>query len=76
MIYHNVENAFLNPRIMEAKVRIPAVTVVVALVIGEALAGIVGILISVPTAVLVSVLINEYIAHQRIPAAQRHRPAA
>jgi len=76
VLYHNVENAFLTPRIMESKVRIPAVTVVVALVIGEALAGIVGILISVPTAVLVSVLINEYIAHQRIPAAQRHRPAA
>ena len=76
VIYHNVENAFLNPRIMESKVRIPAVSVVVALVIGEALAGIVGILISVPTAVLVSVLINEYIEHQRIPAVQRHRPAA
>ncbi len=76
VIYHNVENAFLNPRIMESKVRIPAVTVVVALVVGEALAGIVGILVSVPTAVLVSVLINEYIAHQRIPAVQRRRPAA
>lgn len=76
VVYHNVENAYLNPRIMESKVRIPAVTVVVALVMGDALAGIVGILISVPTAVLVSVLINEYIAHQRIPQAQRHRPAA
>ena len=76
VIYHNVENAFLNPRIMEAKVRIPAVTVVVALVLGEAIAGIVGILISVPTAVLVSVLINEFLAHRRIPAVQQHRPAA
>ena len=76
VIYHNVENAFLTPRIMESKVRIPAVTVVVALVLGEATAGIVGILASVPTAVLASVLINEYLAHPRLAQAQRHRPAA
>ncbi len=62
LVYHNVENAFVGPRVMESKVHIPAVTVVVALVIGEAFAGIVGILISVPSAVLFSVLIEEYLA--------------
>jgi predicted PurR-regulated permease PerM len=62
VVYHNLENSLLNPRIMESKVKIPAVTIVVALVLGEAFAGIVGMLIAVPSAVLISVLINEYIS--------------
>lgn len=62
VIYHNVENSVLNPRIMESKVKIPAVTIIVALILGEAFAGIIGMLIAVPSAVLISVLINEYIA--------------
>lgn len=61
VVYHNVENAFLNPRIMESKVHIPAVTIIVALILGEDFAGIIGMLIAVPTAVLLSVLIHEYI---------------
>jgi predicted PurR-regulated permease PerM len=62
VIYHNVENAILSPRIMQSKVHIPAVTIIVALILGEQFAGIVGMLIAVPTAVLISVLIREYIS--------------
>jgi predicted PurR-regulated permease PerM len=80
VIYHNVENAVLSPRIMQSKVDIPAVTIIVALVLGEEFAGIVGMLIAVPTAALISVLIREYIAsdeQESIPALPRHRrPAA
>ena len=80
VIYHNVENAVLNPRIMQSKVDIPAVTIIVALVLGEEFAGIVGMLIAVPTAVLISVLIREYIASDQqdaIPLLPGHRrPAA
>jgi predicted PurR-regulated permease PerM len=65
VLYHNAENAFLSPRIMEAKVRIPAVTIVVALVIGDGLAGILGILISVPT---------EYIAHTGVITTDESKP--
>jgi predicted PurR-regulated permease PerM len=61
VIYHNVENAFLNPRIMESRINIPAVTIIVALILGEKFAGIVGMLMAVPTAVLISVLIKEYV---------------
>lgn len=64
VVYHNIENAFLNPRIMEARIHIPAVAIVVALVIGEAFAGIVGILIAVPTAALLAVLIDEYMVRR------------
>jgi len=82
VIYHNVENAVLNPRIMESKVDIPAVTIIVALILGEEFAGIVGMLIAVPTAVLISVLVREYITsdHEESvllqPSGERQRPAA
>src|SRR6185437_7178085 len=81
VVYHNVESSLLNPRIMESKVKIPAVTIVVALVLGEAFAGIVGMLIAVPSAVLISVLINEYLASGKsaivtIGEPQQQQPAA
>lgn len=61
LVYHNMESAFLNPRIMKARVHLPAVSIIVAIVIGEAVAGIVGVLIAVPTAALISEIISEYL---------------
>jgi predicted PurR-regulated permease PerM len=60
LIYQQVENAYLSPRIMESTVKISAVAVVVALAIGGELAGILGALVAVPSAALVSTLIDEY----------------
>ena len=61
LVYHNLENAFLNPRIMKSRVHLPAVTIIISLVIGEAVAGIVGVLIAVPTAALISEIVREYL---------------
>jgi predicted PurR-regulated permease PerM len=60
-IYAQVETSFLTPRIMKSSVDLPALGVLVALLIGSKLAGVVGAMISVPTAVLVSVLVQEYV---------------
>jgi predicted PurR-regulated permease PerM len=60
VIYVNVENAFLTPRIMRSSVDLMGLTVLVSLLLGTALAGIVGALVAVPTAALVSVLLEEY----------------
>ena len=60
LIYVNVENAVLTPRIMRSSVNLMGLTVLVALLIGTALAGIVGALVAVPTAALISVLLDEY----------------
>jgi predicted PurR-regulated permease PerM len=60
LIYVNVENAFLTPRIMKSSVDLMGLTVLVALLIGTALAGVVGALVAVPTAALVAVLLEEY----------------
>ena len=59
-IYINLENAVLTPRIMKSSVDLMGLTVLVALLLGTSLAGIVGALVAVPTAALVSVLLEEY----------------
>ena len=60
LIYVNIENAVLIPRIMRSSVNLMGLTVLVALLLGTALAGIVGALVSVPTAALITVLLEEY----------------
>jgi len=59
-IYVNLENGVLTPRIMRSSVNLMGLTILVALLLGTALAGIVGALVAVPTAALVSVLLEEY----------------
>jgi predicted PurR-regulated permease PerM len=54
LAYHNVEGAFLQPRIMSRAVNVPGVAIIVALLLGYELAGIVGMVFSVPTAVLLA----------------------
>jgi predicted PurR-regulated permease PerM len=60
VVYVNLENAVLVPRIMRSSVNLMGLTVLVALLLGTALAGIVGALVSVPTAALITVLLEEY----------------
>jgi predicted PurR-regulated permease PerM len=63
-IYINLENAVLTPRIMRSSVNLMGLTVLVALLLGTALAGIVGALVAVPTAALIAVLLGEYAVHK------------
>jgi len=69
-IYAQVETSYLTPRIMKSSVDLSALAVLVALLMGSKLAGIVGAMVAVPTAVLVSVLIQEYLINgdESIPA--------
>jgi predicted PurR-regulated permease PerM len=60
-IYLQVENGFLTPRIMRSSVNLMGLSVLIALIAGTALAGVVGALVSVPTAALVGVLMDEYL---------------
>ncbi|MGA8670768.1 MAG: AI-2E family transporter, partial [Terracidiphilus sp.] len=63
-IYLQVENSFLVPRIMKSRVGLPGLAILVALLIGSAVAGVVGALVSVPTAVLVTELVDEYLVNK------------
>jgi predicted PurR-regulated permease PerM len=58
------ENWFLTPRIMKNSVDLPALAILVALLLGFALEGIPGAMVAIPTAVLVAVLIDEYLVHK------------
>jgi predicted PurR-regulated permease PerM len=64
LIYMQVENSFLTPRIMKNSVDLPALAILVALLLGSALEGILGAMVSVPTAVLVAVLVEEYLVQK------------
>jgi predicted PurR-regulated permease PerM len=61
VVYLQVENSWLGPRIMHRRVNLPALAIFVALLLGSALGGIVGAMVAIPTAVLVTVLIEEYL---------------
>jgi predicted PurR-regulated permease PerM len=60
-IYAQVETSYLTPRIMRSSVDLSSLGVLVALLMGSKLAGVIGAMIAVPTAVLVSVLVQEYL---------------
>jgi predicted PurR-regulated permease PerM len=64
VVYLQVENSYLTPRIMKNRVDLPGLAILVALVLGSALEGVLGALVSVPTAVLVAVLLDEYFIHK------------
>jgi predicted PurR-regulated permease PerM len=64
LIYIQLENSFLTPRIMKNSVGLPGLAILVALVIGSSLEGVLGAMVSVPTAVLVTVLLDEYLVRK------------
>jgi predicted PurR-regulated permease PerM len=64
LIYLQVENSYLIPRIMQSRVNLPGLAILVALLLGSALAGVPGAMVAVPTAVLVAVLLDEYAVHK------------
>jgi predicted PurR-regulated permease PerM len=68
LIYVNIENAYLTPRIMRSSVDLKGLTVLLALIAGTELAGVVGALIAVPTAALIAVLMEEYLVQRDVVA--------
>ncbi len=64
VIYLQVENSYLTPRIMRSSVNLPGLAILVALLLGGALEGVVGAMVSVPTAVLAAVLVDEYLVNK------------
>ncbi|HTW82247.1 MAG TPA: AI-2E family transporter [Terracidiphilus sp.] len=76
-VYLQVENSLLAPRIMKSRVGLPSLAVFIALLVGFELAGIPGAMVAVPTAVLVAVLLNEYLVWKdEAETAPRPRPQA
>jgi len=74
LIYVNIENAYLTPRIMRSSVNLMGLSVLIALIAGTELAGVVGALVAVPTAALVAVLMDEYMVQKDLPHSQEITP--
>ena len=70
LVYVQIENAFLTPRIMKSSVDLAGTAVLIALLLGGSLAGVVGVMVAVPSAVLAAVLIDEYIIRPAENSAQ------
>lgn len=68
LVYQQIESAFLTPRIMKSQVKLCSSAVLVALLLGGEIAGMVGALVAVPSAVLLSTLIDEYVVKREAEA--------
>jgi predicted PurR-regulated permease PerM len=66
VIYVPIENYFLVPHIMKNRVNLPALGIFVALLLGSALEGVPGAVVAIPTAVLVSELLGEYLVQKDV----------
>ncbi len=60
-IWMQLESTWLVPRIMKNRVDLPALAIFVSLLLGSSLGGIPGAMVAIPTAVLVTVLADEYL---------------
>lgn len=68
IVYQQVENYVIYPRIMQKSVSVPGMVVVVAAMLGGSLLGMVGALLAVPTAAAILLIIREVV----IPRQNRH----
>lgn len=59
VVYQQVENYFVYPRVMRRSVDVPAAATIMAALIGGALLGVVGALLAIPTAAAVLLLVRE-----------------
>jgi len=66
LVLHQLEANVLVPKVMEKRVGVSPVAVMVALLIGGALWGIVGAILAIPTAAILSVIVEDLAASHQI----------
>jgi predicted PurR-regulated permease PerM len=59
VVYRNLEDYLITPRIMRHTVRVPGLVTVIAVVIGGSLLGIIGALIAIPVAATIQLIVEE-----------------
>ena len=63
LIFHQMDGNYIEPRIMKSSLKISPILVIIAVVIGGAYMGIVGMFLAVPITVIIKQLLLEYITH-------------
>jgi predicted PurR-regulated permease PerM len=66
LVYQQVENFVIAPRVMNKAVDLSPATVIIALMVGGSLAGLVGALLALPLAALIKIVIEDYVVLERI----------
>jgi predicted PurR-regulated permease PerM len=69
LILHQLEANILVPKIMERRVGVSPVAVMIALLVGGALWGIIGAVLAIPTAAIISVIIEDFVQRARLSSA-------
>ena len=75
-VYVQFESAFLSPRVMRSTLQLSPLAVIIALALGGSMAGVLGALVSVPTAALVAVFADEYLVKRKGKAVEAAATAA
>ena len=66
-VLHELEANVLLPRIMSRRVGVSPVAVIIALLIGADLYGLIGAILAIPTAAILSILVEDLVAaHDQI----------
>jgi predicted PurR-regulated permease PerM len=65
IVYQQLENHFLQPVIYGRTVQLSPLVVLVAVLVGAALAGILGALAAIPVAGTIQVIVRDLLAHRR-----------
>src|SRR5207244_8184201 len=66
LVLHQLEANVLVPKIMERRVGVSPVAVLVALLIGGALWGLVGAILAIPTAAILSIIVDQIAADREV----------
>ncbi len=66
LVYQQVENFLIAPRVMNRAVDLSPATVIIALMVGGSLAGLLGALLALPLAALVKIIVEDFIVQERI----------
>lgn len=66
LVYQQFENFLIAPRVMNKAVDLSPASVIIALMVGGALAGLVGALLALPLAALIKIVFRDYLVHSRV----------
>jgi len=65
IVYHQVENHFIQPVVYGRTVQLPAFAVFIAVLVGATLAAVIGALAAIPIASAIQILIRHHMRYRR-----------
>jgi predicted PurR-regulated permease PerM len=66
IVYQQIENFVIAPRVMNRAVDLSPAAVIIAFMVGGAMAGLLGALLALPIAAMLKLVINQYVIEERM----------